>query len=351
MIAHVARLTLWEWFKLRRRWMPWILLAVAVIIMQAGLWFTYSAYHNETLQEIASGGLTTFGVAQEVDGEMVSVEVSCVDIINEEMPKELERLTEEQQADFLQEVERFREESCENISPREDLRSGFTIPVSIAGSMEALAGFAPVLVMILAASLMGTEYGWGTLRTTLTRGAGRWQVLASKLALLVLACVAGFIVVGATVAVASLLAGVVPPDEAGSLADTGSWSDVAVSAAKGVYALAPYIALSVFLAVLAQSAAIGMAASLGYYIVELIGAPLLRLTGLGEKIADALIGSNVTGWMQSAFVSVDVGGGGSPDAGTDTLRAFLVILAYVIVLCAAAFLIFLRRDIAGAKGD
>ena len=163
-------------------------------------------------------------------------------------------------------------------------------------------------------------------------------------------CVAGFIVVGATVAVASLLAGVVPPDEAGSLADTGSWSDVAVSAGKGVYALAPYIALSVFLAVLAQSAAIGMAASLGYYIVELIGAPLLRLTGLGEKIADALIGSNVADWMQSAFVSVDVGGG-SPDPGTDTLRAFLVILAYVIVLCAAAFLIFLRRDIAGAKGD
>ena len=33
------RLTLWKWFKLRRRWMPLILLAVAAILAQVGLWF------------------------------------------------------------------------------------------------------------------------------------------------------------------------------------------------------------------------------------------------------------------------------------------------------------------------
>ena len=30
MIASVLRLTRWEWFKLRKRWMPWILLGIAV---------------------------------------------------------------------------------------------------------------------------------------------------------------------------------------------------------------------------------------------------------------------------------------------------------------------------------
>ena len=41
MIAQVLRLTRWEWFKLRKRWMPWILLAVAVAITQLSIWGTF----------------------------------------------------------------------------------------------------------------------------------------------------------------------------------------------------------------------------------------------------------------------------------------------------------------------
>ena len=38
MIAQVLRLTRWEFFKVRKRWMPWILLAVAIVVVQATLW-------------------------------------------------------------------------------------------------------------------------------------------------------------------------------------------------------------------------------------------------------------------------------------------------------------------------
>ena len=41
MIAYVARLTLGEWYKVRRRWLPWILLGVVVLITQALLWGFY----------------------------------------------------------------------------------------------------------------------------------------------------------------------------------------------------------------------------------------------------------------------------------------------------------------------
>ena len=133
---------------------------------------------------------------------------------------------------------------------REDLRKAFTIPHSIAGTFTGLVGFAPILLLILAASIMGTEYGWGTLRTTLTRGTGRWQLLASKLVLVLLACAAGFIIVAVLVAVASLIAAVIPPDEVNRLDAAGKWSDIALNFIKAVYALAPYIALGTFLAVL-----------------------------------------------------------------------------------------------------
>ena len=351
MIAHVMRLTLWEWFKLRHRWMPWVLLGIAVVLVQFGMWFGYTAYHNETLQEITSGGSNSFGVSEEVDGETINIEVSCESLANEDMPPEVETLPEEQRSRFLRDVERFREESCGDTALREDLRKAFTIPHSIANSTTGLVSFAPILLMILAASLMGTEYGWGTLRTTLTRGTGRWQLLASKIILVLLTCAAGFIVVAVATAIASLLAAVIPPDEVGKLANAGRWFDVAVTFGKAVYAVAPYIALSIFLAVLTQSAAAGMAIALGYYVIELIASPILNVTSWGENIADALLGNNVSEWMESAFVTVEVSGASSTANQPHTLQAFLVILAYTMVLGTAAFWIFLRRDIAGAKGE
>ena len=38
MMVQVLRLTRWEFFKVRKRWMPWILLGIVVVITQLGLW-------------------------------------------------------------------------------------------------------------------------------------------------------------------------------------------------------------------------------------------------------------------------------------------------------------------------
>ena len=46
MISDVARLTRWEWFKLRRRWMPWVLLLPLIIIPQIWLWAEFFAYRS-----------------------------------------------------------------------------------------------------------------------------------------------------------------------------------------------------------------------------------------------------------------------------------------------------------------
>ena len=38
MIVEVLSLVRWEWFKLRRRWMPWILLAILALVTQIAIW-------------------------------------------------------------------------------------------------------------------------------------------------------------------------------------------------------------------------------------------------------------------------------------------------------------------------
>lgn len=273
MIAHVVRLAVGEWRKLRRRWFPWILLGIIVVIVQAIVWGGYVVYH--------------------VDGD----------------------------AD-------------------EDLLGGLTLPSSITFVTETPELYV-IPLMVLAASVMGVEYGWGTLRATLTRGVGRWQLLSAKIIMLVAVGIAGVVVTAALGGVASLLAGVVPPDEEGTrvVTEAAAWRDAAIGIGKAACAIAPYVALSVFFTVLTQSTAQGVSLSLGYYVLEQI-APAVG--GLSERIEDvlnvALLGPNTAEWTGAA---------GDPD----TLRAFLVILVHTTVLVAAAIWVFQRRDVAGARGE
>ena len=278
MIAHVLRLSIGEWHKLRRRWIPWILLGLVVFLTQSLVWAGYAAYH--LVDEVSEEGLSDF-----------------------------------------------------------TLPSILTIdPISLH--------FLVIPIMILAASVVGVEYGLGTLRTTLTRGVGRWQLLSAKLIMLMVAVIAGFIVLSAFSAIAGgVIAGIaviIPPAEGEALIGTEpqAWLDAAIGAGKVVYALAPYVALGVFLAVVTQSTAQGISISMGYYLLELIAAPLIGgIAGWLESVLDvALLGSNVGEWMSTANT-------------TDTLRAFFVILAYTVVFVAAALWIFQRRDVTGAKGE
>ena len=120
---------------------------------------------------------------------------------------------------------------------------------------------------------------------------------------------------------------------------------------KAFYGLVPYITLGVFLAVLTQSSASGISFSLGYYVVERIVTPFLTLASWLESVPDYLIGQNVSLWMsEAALLSVETSNGVSASQPS-TLHAFLVILVYTLVLGAAAFWLFQRRDISGEKGS
>ena len=351
MFTDVLRLTLWEWRKLRRRWMPWILLAIIVLLLQTGQWFAYAAYHNESLQEFASGGSQSFSITEEVDGEPIRIAATCASLENEGLPSGLEQLPEERRTDFLAEMTEWQAGNCGNTLPRDELRNEFTIPQSISGAFTGTVVIAPILLIILAASHVGSEYGWGTLRPALTRGAGRWQFVASKLLLILAMSIAATVVIAIATVAASALAAVIPPDETGILVEQGDWSEVFVHWSKAIFALAPYIGLGVCLAVLTQSAAAGIAIALGYYVIELIVAPILNVTSWGREIADFLLGNNVSEWIESAAVTVEINGASSAADQPEAIQAFVVILGYTLIFCAAAFWVFLRRDVAGAKGE
>lgn len=346
MIAYVARLTLGEWYKVRRRWLPWILLGVVVLITQALLWGFYIGYH---VSDDAFGSLLD---VYEYNSSAGRIEITCGDLIGGRVEEKLAPLSGDELGRVSAEVEEWSVTCVDYVSPQES-RGVFTLPFSITLS-ESVLPFIVIPVMILAVSVVGFEYGLGTLRATLTRGVGRWQFLTGKLAMLVLACVGGLLVMTVLTAVASIATGIIPPAEEGSISATrADWMDALQGFGKMVYALAPYIALSAFLAVLTRSTAQGIALSLGYYVVELILVPILGNIAdwLENAMEVALIGQNVTEWMRTGVVPQAQQALGAAVEQPDHLRAALVILGYTTALVAASLWFFQRDDIAGARGD
>lgn len=293
MITDVLSLTRWEWYKLRHRWMPWILLAIIALLVQVNFWVSYALFRGGE-RAMAEGG------------ESGNVTVSTSD-------------------QFLE---------------------MFAFPTSLANGLIAGRGFGVILVMILAASLIGSEYGWGALRTVLTKGTGRWPLLTSKLLLLAGLSVGALIVATAALAVSSVIA--LSTLDAAWVAASADWSGLGIGFGKAVYGMLPYVALAVFAAVLTSSSGAAIGISLGYWFAESILVGVLMQFDWFERIDVFILGRAVSGWMESSAGGISFGTAAKlPDA----TQAFLVLAGYVVVLTTAAFWLFQRRDVAGAKGE
>ena len=131
----------------------------------------------------------------------------------------------------------------------------------------------------------------------------------------------------------------------------GDWGTAFIVFGKVFYALAPYLMLAVFFAVLTSSTGVGISLAMGYYMVEAIAAGILSgLFEWFEPVANFLLGPNVSAWLSHDDVA-RVTLGISADGDLGSMHYFLVILVYTVALGAAAFWRFERRDVAGAKGD
>ena len=349
MIAQVLRLTRWELFKVRKRWMPWILLVVTLVVVQATLWGFYAAYGNVG-NEYNDGYPGVRGI----------VTISCAEILDGTAAAKAETVIKEMREDARKRIEQRRERGrCPSIieqieDDRERHRGFFVLPGGLANSLGVAHYIGVFLVMVLGASSMGVEYGWGTLRTALARGTGRWQFLGAKALSLVLLSAAGLLVVSLTVTISSLITASLTLGDGGGMVGSGQWSTAAVMFGKVVYGLVPFVILALFFTILTSSSSMGIAMSGAYYFAEFL---LVRILGglfdWFSNVTDYLLGANTTIWMTTTDVVTTAGSASLFDIADPpgTLHAFLVLLIYVVVLGGVATWLFQRRDIAGERGE
>jgi ABC-type transport system involved in multi-copper enzyme maturation permease subunit len=337
MIVNIANLARWEWFKVSRRWMLWILLAFAILFAQLTVWAQFFSYQN--LQR-TDGELTVPASLQQQQGRVPRT-VACNDLLSGDAAR--------QPADLDPQVVAGLAAQCRQQSatlPARLARSydSFTLPGSLPTALGVVQTLALILIAILAASAIGIDYGSGTLRSVLAKGTGRWPYLTAKLLTLVLLTGLGLTATLATVAASSVIAAAIAgAGPAGASATT--WSDVATALGKAWVSTLPYLALTTFFTVLARSSAAGMAIGLGYYFLEqIIVALFSSLFSWFQNVADFFLVRNISAWTQrpgaSAFNTV----GTLPDP----TQAFIVLAVYTVVLGTIAYLLFERRDVQGA---
>ena len=330
MIADVARLTRWEWFKLRRRWMPWILLALMVLFSQIGIWGSYFDF-----RQTSSGGSVTVGSAR--IGEQPR-SVSCADVLAG--PPALP-------SDISAELVPALRAQCDAIAGRSvdrlsEIYADLALPGSIDHALSTASTISVILVAVLVASTIGVEYGWGTMRTTLVRGTGRWQYFAGKTAVLLIAALGAVLVVAVGAAVSSLIIGVLESPPPGFVA--GGWDTGLAAVGRAWYGIMPMVALVALLTVLTSSTATAMAAGIGYTIAEpLVVALLGQVSDRLRGVSDYLLASSIDDWNGAQ-------GFGNATSTVGSLHQFVVLAVYTAVFLSMAIWLLQSRDVTKATG-
>jgi ABC-type transport system involved in multi-copper enzyme maturation permease subunit len=336
-IANIGNLAIWEWFKLRRRWMVWILLIFALLFAQLAVWGAFFSYNN--VKE--TGGELTVPAALQQGGRIPRT-VRCNDLLSGD--------TARQPADLDPQVLAGLTAQCRQQASALPARlargySNFTLPGSIPTALATVQTLGLILMAILTASAIGIDYGAGTLRSVLTQGTGRWPYLTAKLLTLAVLALFGLVVAVASVAVSSTVAGSLAGAAPAAAGTSATWSDALTALFKAWVSILPYIGLTAFVTIIARSSAAGMAIGLGYYFFEqLIVALFSALFSWFQNVADFFLVRNISAWTGAA--------GGFPGAGTlpDATQAALVLAIYTLIFGGITYWLFQRRDVAGATG-
>jgi ABC-type transport system involved in multi-copper enzyme maturation permease subunit len=234
----------------------------------------------------------------------------------------------------------------------------FAFPWALVTLLDTGQFWGSVVIAVLTASVVATEYNWGTVRQALVRGQTRSQYLTTKLVgLIILASV--ILLTALAVGIAfSVIATVLAGEPVTLDVPNGpSAPDVVLMVRRAGYAILPYGLLGFCLTVVGRSTALGVAGTFMYMIVEAILLGILHgLGGAAPTIESFTLGHNV-----SAVLSANVIGGenfnslafrNNPLASElpDPIVGALVIALYCTLLLTISYGVFQKRDLTSGAG-
>jgi len=198
--------------------------------------------------------------------------------------------------------------------------------------------------LILGVLLLGSEYGWGTLKTVLMQQPNRLRLLAARLIALAAVLVVYTLAIFAAMAVSSAA---VALHEGANLSWPDAFDIVRALAAGGLI-LSVWGMLGVLLGVLWRGTALAIGLGILYgLVIEGLVSGFASSIDLLRALAHAFLRTN--GYSLVASLGGRAGSVGGPGAFSGpfvgTWPALGVLLAYLVIFGAAAALLLQRRDI------
>jgi ABC-type transport system involved in multi-copper enzyme maturation permease subunit len=221
------------------------------------------------------------------------------------------------------------------------------LPERLVGTlMGGFPFFGGVLALMLGVLSVGSDYGWGTLRTLLTQRPGRLQVLGAKLLALALALVPFVLVVFAVGALTSY--GIALRE--GAAVDWPSAGLLLRGLGAGWLILLVWAALGVLLAIVARGTGLAIGIGILYaLVIEGLLSALASEIGMLDRLVEAFVRANAYSLVADLGLSLDDAGDRGPGSFSGPfvgpVQALLVLLAYLVTFVAAAGWLLRRRDV------
>ena len=200
----------------------------------------------------------------------------------------------------------------------------------------------------------------------LMKATGRWQYLSVKLGVVAVASLCAWLLVLVTIIVSSLITSALAGVGDYNFLGLGFFGDLIKDTGQAWFTGLPYMALAALVTVVFTTSSTGgifsaIAVAMGYYISDLftMGRLLDLFDGVSafswfSTLVDYDLGWNTAAWMLSEkgepVPGFALGGAIGVASYPSELHAFLIQVAYMLVLGSLAFWLFHRRDITGPSG-
>jgi ABC-2 type transport system permease protein len=219
----------------------------------------------------------------------------------------------------------------------------FIMPHGLMESFAIASRLSGILLVVVAAALIGSEFSWGTIKVMVSSGASRSKLFFAKLITL-LSVVVVYLTIGV---IAGSVASVIDTISSGNALTfgtvNGAWlADASMAALRSSFVIGVLAILAFAVSGVARSLMAGVAAGIGWIVLEQVLHVFLSTIGnVGLFIDRLLILSNISALMQrNGFGPQRI----EPHTPSE-LAAFSILILYSLALIAIAYIAFTRRDI------
>jgi ABC-2 type transport system permease protein len=222
------------------------------------------------------------------------------------------------------------------------------LPESLAGNLIAgFPFFGGVFALMLGVFAVGSEYGWGTLKTLFTQRPTRLRVFAAKLAALGIVLVPFVLALFAAGGVASY---VIAQIEDAAVTWPSAWL-LARAMGAGWLILAVWAALGVLLGVATRGTSLAIGVGILYaLVIEGLLSAFADSVSLLEPLTQAFLRANgysIAAALGASVDSIESSGPGSYSGPfVDSLQALAVLVAFIAALVVVSACLLRRRDVA-----